>query len=186
MPALVPGSLHALIRFKKMNRKSVAINIGPAGVEVRLPEWASTRDPQLREDIAKHLARLAQALPPHLATSQPLDRAALAQEVAAWAERLQVQPARIQVRHLSTRWGSCTSRGNLTFSDRILDMPDPLRQYLICHELIHLRVLNHGPQFRRLLTQAMPDWKQRQEWLASWVARGELAALKLGRGRAGR
>jgi hypothetical protein len=170
-----------LISFKKMERKSLAIKIGPAGVEVRLPRWASVRDPGLRKDLLKHLAKLAAAMPQQLSQSPVVDRASLLLEIGDWSAALKVQPKRVQVRQLSSRWASCTSLGNLTFSDRILEMPPALREYLICHELNHLRVLNHGPDFRRLMSQAMPDWKKRQEWLVSWMAARELATLRVGR-----
>jgi len=167
-----------LIRYKKMERKSLAIRLGPAGVEVRLPQWASTHDPRVREAVMQHLARAAKLVPPELDPPRPLTRAELQAEADAWADRLSVSPKRLQVRRMATRWGSCTSLGNVTFSDRILHMPKLLRDYLICHELLHLRELNHGPQFRCLLEGCLSDWKLREEWLVGWVARSEIESLR--------
>jgi predicted metal-dependent hydrolase len=166
-----------VIRFKKMDRKSLAVSIGPSGVEVRLPQWASVRDPRVREAISQHLTRAARLVPPEPDPPRPLTREELRQETEECARRLQVEPKRLQVRTMSTRWGSCTSRGNVTLSDRILQMTRLLREYLICHELAHLRVLNHGPEFRQLMAQVMPDWKLREEWLVGWIARRELQAM---------
>lgn len=167
-----------MIRYKKMDRKSLAVRLGPAGTEVRLPLWASTRDPRVHDAVMQHLARAAKLVPPELDPPRPLTRAELQGEAESWAARLGVTPKRIQVRVLSSRWGSCTSLGNVTFSDRILQMPKLLRDYLICHELLHLKVLNHGPQFRRLLEDSLSDWKLREEWLVGWVARRELDTLR--------
>ena len=167
-----------MIRYKKMDRKSLAVRLGPAGVEVRLPRWASSRDPRVREAVMQHLTQAAKLVPPELDPARPLTRAELQAEALAWADRLSVAPKRIQVRTMASRWGSCTSLGNVTFSDRILHMPKLLREYLICHELLHLRVLNHGPQFRRLLEDCLSDWKLREEWLVGWVARREIESLR--------
>lgn len=164
-----------VIRHKKMDRKSVAITIGPGGVEVRLPYWLSTRHPSLAAMVRRRLTQVARDAPPF--PDRPLAREQLQLEARRWAAVLGVRPNRIQVRQMVSRWGSCSSRGNVTFSELILEMPLPLREYLICHELAHLRVLNHGPAFRRLMDSAIPDWKQRERWLAGWVASRELAAL---------
>ena len=167
-----------VIHYKKMQRQSLAVRLGPAGVEVRLPQWASSRDPRVREAIFQHLARAAKLVPPESDPARPITRAQLQKETLDQAARLSVAPNRVQVRAMSSRWGSCTSLGNITFSDRILHMPSLLREYLICHELLHLKELNHGPQFRRLLDQCVPDWKLREEWLVGWVAQKELQVLK--------
>ena len=167
-----------MIRYKKMERRSVALSVGPAGVEVRLPYGVSARSPELRRFVAEQLAKAAATAPDDPDPARPLSRQQLCLEVAAWAARLGVSPNRTQVRAMTSRWGSCTSRGNLTFSRRTLEMPSSLRDYLICHELTHLRELNHGPEFRRLMSAAMADWKRREKALCGWVARQELAALR--------
>lgn len=169
-----------MIRYKKMDRKSLAVSLGPSGVEVRLPKWASVRDPRVREAVAQHLTRAARLVPPEADPPRPLTRAELRSEALSWARKLGVEPRRVQVRAMSSRWGSCTSRGNITLSDRILQMPRLLREYLICHELAHLRYLDHGSDFRHLMSRVMPDWKLREEWLVGWIARRELQALSAG------
>jgi len=164
------------IRYKKMDRKSVAIRIGPAGVEVRLPRSVSVRDPQLKEFVLTHLSEMASQAP-DAALTTPLPKEAVYAEVRDWAERLKVRPRRVQIRRLTSRWGSCTSRGNVTLTDRILRMPRQLREYVICHELAHLRYLDHGPQFHDLLSKTLPDWEQREQALLAWVAATELREL---------
>ncbi len=166
-----------MIRYKKMDRKSLAIRLGPAGIEVRLPRWSTSRDPRVREAVMQHLIRAAKLVPPELDPPRPLTREELQVEAMAWADRLGVTPKRIQVRTMASRWGSCSSLGNITLSDRILQMPKLLREYLICHELLHLRELNHGPRFRQALEECVSDWKLREEWLVGWVARRALHAL---------
>ena len=76
------------------------------------------------------------------------------------------KPGRIEVRDLGFRWGSCSKRGVLFFNWRVFQLPVRLVDYIIMHELVHLRERHHGPDFWQALDRAMPDWRQRKEILA--------------------
>jgi predicted metal-dependent hydrolase len=69
------------------------------------------------------------------------------------------------VRKMARRWGSCTKRGTITLNVDLIKVPRTFIDYVIVHELCHLRVHSHSPAFYRLLTRAMPDWRQRKERL---------------------
>jgi predicted metal-dependent hydrolase len=73
-----------------------------------------------------------------------------------------VGPSRIEVRDLGFRWGSCGKRNTILFDWRLLQLPMRLADYVICHELTHLRIPNHGPGFWALLDGAQPDWRERK------------------------
>ncbi len=72
-------------------------------------------------------------------------------EVQAWARRLEVTPREIRLRPLKRKWASCSSRGCLTFDTELLRQPAAFRREVIVHELLHLKVPNHGPLFKALL-----------------------------------
>ena len=72
-------------------------------------------------------------------------------EVRAWAKRIGVEPVAITLRPMTRKWASCSSKGRLTFDTDLLREPAPFRREVIIHELLHLKVPNHGPVFRRLL-----------------------------------
>ncbi|MFS8886002.1 M48 family metallopeptidase [Synechococcus sp. H70.2] len=72
-------------------------------------------------------------------------------EVQAWAQRLEVTPREIHLRPLKRKWASCSSRGRLTFDIELLRQPAAFRREVIVHELLHLKVPNHGPLFKALL-----------------------------------
>ena len=85
--------------------------------------------------------------------------------IAREAPRLGVRPARVSVRDPRTRWGSCSSRGTLSFSWRLLLVPEQTMEYVVVHELCHLRELNHSPRFWALLDEALPGWQTDAVWL---------------------
>lgn len=82
-----------------------------------------------------------------------------------WATRMSVKLARVQVRQMTNKWASISTAGRLTFNSELLDVPKPLGEFVIVHELVHLLAPNHGPVFKSFLHAYLPDWKQREREL---------------------
>ncbi|MGQ9752859.1 MAG: M48 metallopeptidase family protein [Thermoanaerobaculaceae bacterium] len=72
-------------------------------------------------------------------------------EVKAWARRIGVEPAEIHIRPMRRKWASCSSNGRLTFDAELLRQPAAFRTEVIVHELLHLKLPNHGKLFKALL-----------------------------------
>jgi predicted metal-dependent hydrolase len=72
-------------------------------------------------------------------------------EVKKWAERLEVKPTEVRLMGMSRKWASCSTRGRVTFASDLLAQPEEFRREVIVHELLHIKVPNHGPLFRALL-----------------------------------
>ncbi len=72
-------------------------------------------------------------------------------EVNAWAKKIGVEAKEVHVRPMSKKWASCSSKGRLTFNTALLGEPATFRREVIVHELLHLKVPNHGKVFRALL-----------------------------------
>lgn len=73
----------------------------------------------------------------------------------------------ISVRRMKTRWGSCTTKtGAIRINLDLIHYPDSCLDYILLHELLHIRVPNHGPRFKALMTRYMPDWKERRKLLS--------------------
>lgn len=85
--------------------------------------------------------------------------------VARHTEGLGRRAKAIRFKDTSSRWGSCTSDGVLAFSWRIMMAPQPVINYLVAHEVAHLREMNHGPKFWKLCNELCPDTDRCKSWL---------------------
>ena len=93
-------------------------------------------------------------------------RERLAAMLADWLGRLGEGPVKWSVRDMSTEWGSCTkTRRTLRFNLKLAQKPLEYVEYIVVHELTHLRVANHGPDFKALMDERMPDWRERRKAL---------------------
>ncbi len=93
-------------------------------------------------------------------------RRRLESRVMEYARILGVSPRRITVRDTASRWGSCSSSRSLSFSWRLILAPPFVLDYVVAHEVAHLRELNHSPRFWALVERLVPDLRRAQDWLA--------------------
>jgi len=99
--------------------------------------------------------RAKRELPPRLV--------ALAAEHGLPAERI----TRVSVRNQKWRWGSCSPDGHICLNWRLVLMPDSVRDYVMIHELMHLKRMDHSPRFWKLVAQACPDYQDARRYLRS-------------------
>lgn len=71
----------------------------------------------------------------------------------------------VRIKNNKSNWGSCSSNGNINLSVRLLFAPEDVQDYVIVHELAHLRELNHTKRFWNIVEGIMPDYKQKERWL---------------------
>lgn len=98
----------------------------------------------------------------------------LAGVVERLAPQVGVKPKRIVVRDLVCRWASCGKDGTLFFHWRVVLLPMRAVEYVVLHELAHLKEPLHTAEFWRMLARAMPDWEERKNWLAQNGSRFDL------------
>ena len=162
----------------RSDRKTIAIYIRPGGVvEVRAPQRCSKS--KIDQFVASKAQWIAGKQALVLAREQEkikLDPALelqcraqakeiLPSKVAHYESLMDVASAQVKISGAKTRWGSCSSKGNLNFSWRLMLADDNLIDYVVVHELAHLREMNHSPRFWAVVAQVMPDYKARQRKL---------------------
>lgn len=79
-----------------------------------------------------------------------------------WSKRLGVSPRKISIKRVTTLWGSCSHKNNITFSTRLALVPPELLEYVVVHELTHMKHMNHSAQFWQELEKHLPDGKERR------------------------
>ncbi|MCB1161442.1 MAG: SprT family zinc-dependent metalloprotease [Candidatus Krumholzibacteriia bacterium] len=126
---------------------------GPGTITLRLPE--GLRAGERREAAAAALERWYRRLAKEL----------LSARVAHWSAATGLAPTRLSVRDTRSRWGSCSARGHLSFNWKIVMAPPAVVDYLVVHELCHLRHLDHSPRFWTLVGRHCPDYERARRWL---------------------
>jgi hypothetical protein len=157
------------IRIHQQNRHSMVMKRTPVGLVVFIPKWLKPDSPQVRAFVEEGLRKLGSPLP----QPEVVSEGDLRLMVEEWSRRIGVTPGRVQIRDMYRKWGSCSSRGNITLNSALCRIPRPLAEYIVCHELIHLLVFNHGKQFKALMTEHMPDWRERERALQEHLNSGK-------------
>ena len=84
----------------------------------------------------------------------------LRQRVEYWSERLHVLAPRVRVRDMTRKWGSCSTSGTITLATDLSHQEIGFQNFVIAHELLHLRVPNHGKLFKALMNAHIPNWRE--------------------------
>ncbi len=91
--------------------------------------------------------------------------------VAQWGRELGLQAQAVTITGARKRWGSCSAQGRLSFSWLLTMAPHSVVEYVVVHELCHLRVLNHSQRFWMLVQHALPSWQSERDWLRRYGLR---------------
>lgn len=89
----------------------------------------------------------------------------LPKRVAHFVEIMGVSPSKVSINSAKTRFGSCSAKGNINFSCRLMQYPDEAIDYVVVHELSHLKHLNHSKSFWAFVEKFLPDYKERKRLL---------------------
>ena len=153
----------------RSNRKTISIVIKPTGeVEVRCPKRCSKRDVEAflvskAAWIQGHLEKIAER--PAVTALSETEQKALAKQAAQvlppkvqhFAAVIGVSYGRITIRSQRTRWGSCTSDGNLNFNCLLILLPDEIIDSVVVHELCHRKQMNHSAKFYAEIEKVFPE-----------------------------
>ena len=86
-------------------------------------------------------------------------------KVRKYADVIGVDYGRITIRMQKSRWGSCSSGGNLNFNCLLMNAPEEIVDYVVVHELCHRKEMNHSDRFWKEVEKVLPDYKERRKWL---------------------
>jgi len=154
------------IEVVPQNRQTLAMRVTPVGIQVLIPADLDANSPRVQAFIEAGLQKLQTS---EVCETSEVSVEDLNELAATWSERLGVEIRRVQVRAMRNKWASCSSNGILTLSTDLLELPRDLVDYVICHELAHLIIPNHGKGFRALIGCYISDWEARERRLARWT-----------------
>ena len=170
----------ARVTVVRSDRKTVSIHIKPDGIYVRAPR--RMRDAEItalleskRSWIREHLQAVAKraaeanSMAPltHADIEKLADRAMeyIPKRVQYYAKIIGVDYGRITIRNQRTRWGSCSSKGNLNFNCLLMLFPADVIDSVVVHELCHRKHMNHSDKFYAEVERAFPDYWRCHAWL---------------------
>jgi len=177
VPDLQPPTV-VFVRHPRARRYILRVTRGGV-VRVTVPRWGSKREGKLFADsqrswIDQQLARWASE------TSKPREADAPARDLLLRAKRelpvrlLQLASeqnlsvARISIRNQRWRWGSCSPAGHICLNWRLVTMPEWVRDYVLIHELMHLKRMDHSRKFWKLVAAACPNYREARSWLRDY------------------
>jgi predicted metal-dependent hydrolase len=164
------------IRHPRARRYVIRVRTD-GSVRVTVPRWGSRRyaelfaqqqSPWIERQKARVQESTALRLPCAPEDVKELRRQAaldLPAQLLRLADRHGLQVSRVSVRNQRSRWGSCSPSGHICLNWRLVLMPEAVREYVLIHELMHLRRLDHSRHFWRLVAQACPGYEQARRWL---------------------
>jgi predicted metal-dependent hydrolase len=171
-----PGPGAPCVYFVRHRRaRRYLVRVEPTGrVRVTIPRGGSRREAESfvsrqRDWIARQLVRLPSGGSAFSIEERErlLARATveLPAQLQALAEHHGLRVTRVTVRNQKSRWGSCGRDGHITLNWRLVAMPDWVREYVLVHELMHLRRLDHSPEYWAIVGAAYPDYERARAWL---------------------
>ena len=167
----------AYIRHPRAKRYVIRLR-DDGSVRVTIPRWGSKREAAAfylsqqawileQQERARH--ERANRRPPRLIDEvrRLRDRAGreLPSRLMELADRFGLRVRKIAVRNQRRRWGSCSRHGHICLNWRLVEMPDWVRDYVLIHELMHLKRMDHSPSFWKLVAAACPAYQRARRWL---------------------
>ncbi|MCX7710969.1 MAG: M48 family metallopeptidase [Clostridia bacterium] len=150
---MVLGKEYYLCISEKVGIKTAQLDIGPSAVCLIIPEikQLEQRTQIIRDALTKCLKKIAAEI--------------VSERIEVYSKKLNVLPKKIVIKSQKTLWGSCTRDNAININWRIVMAPVEIVDYLVVHELAHIKVKNHSKTYWNLVESILPDHKERRKWL---------------------
>jgi predicted metal-dependent hydrolase len=167
-----------LVRHRRARRYILRV-LHDGSVRVTLPRWGVKREAYAFVEANRDWIEKQRALvrtrgngvpridPALQAVLVERARRELPEQLLALAARHGITVRRVSIRNQRTRWGACSPSGVITLNWRLIQTPDFVREYVLIHELMHRRELNHSRRFWRLVAAACPRMAEARAWLST-------------------
>ena len=174
------------VKIIRSNRKTVAIQVNSdLSITVRAPHFASEKDIEkilMKKEawISKHIEEIKtrkkrfesestdKFTPEKIKLLADKALEVIPMRVEYFANIMGVTYGNITIRNQKTRWGSCSSAGNVNFNYQLYYLPDELLDYVVVHELAHRRHMNHSKEFWSEVARYCPDYRARRKQLKEY------------------
>jgi predicted metal-dependent hydrolase len=185
--AAPPHRARVFVRHRRARR--YVIRVRPDGVvRVTIPRGGSRREAERfadsqrawvekeleRIEVERHRPRPAPRDANELRMLQARARRELPLRLLALAAEHGLDVSRISIRNQRWRWGSCSRAGHICLNWRLVAMPDWIRDYVMVHELMHLKRMDHSPKFWKLVAAICPEYQAARRWLREHADRVEV------------
>jgi predicted metal-dependent hydrolase len=182
-PPALEGPSTAMVFVRHPGARRYVIRVRADGtVRVTIPRGGSKREArafaerqQRWIDKQRSRAAIEYAVQPD-ACGEEAERAVretakheLSRRLLELAREHDLEVARVSVRNQRWRWGSCSPNGHICLNWRLIQMPATIRDYVMIHELMHLKRMDHSPKFWKLVARAYPEYKSARRWLREYA-----------------
>ena len=162
------------VKIVRSRRKTIALSV-EEGPSILVKSPVSLGDAAIKRFVGKHRRWIENRIlalqerkrnarvysPDEIAAFRKQARLLALKGFARYAQPMGVAPAGLKITSAATRWGSCSAKNGVCFSWRIALLPPEASDYIIVHELAHIRVKNHGPRFYAEVAKILPDYRAR-------------------------
>ncbi len=160
-------------KVKYSGRKTISLCVKDGALIVKAPygtkkarieSLISSHEEWINKHIEKQIEKnkkYGNLTEERIAELRKMAKQILPPKVAYYAEIMGLKYGRITITSAKTRFGSCSSKGNLSFSYRLMMYPEAAIDYVVVHELAHLKEMNHSPAFYKVVAKVLPDYKER-------------------------
>lgn len=156
------------VEIKQQRRKSLMMRVKPDGsIIVCIPHWMKADHPQVERFVEEGLRKLDSHIPatrPEQTHSADSVRAL----VRTYADLMGLKPGRVQLREMTRKWGSCSTKGSITLNTALFYVPHHLVEYIVVHELAHMVHFDHSADFWKLVATYIPDYAARERELDTY------------------